>query len=360
MLCRFAGPISVSCWLLCLATPGLTLAQSASAAADDAAAAHTAAPANVSDSWQVIQTIFAQPSSGADDVDKRIIGNVEAPGETFCVRIANMGADADAAAITWDVGRYTGFHPGTPQTMAQFQRGPKDAEEGTAVQLHGTEVGVWIDSDSPRPRQGALLPVTPAYWWWDVKTALRPFQQPDRQLAFSFDMQVPTAQRQGKAEVYVCAYFLLRDQQSGQALWLGASLFDLRSVDRFPDTVHVDNWEAGTGLPILFTALNERSAWLHPAPGSAFFADSTFAEYRHFEFRVSAAELAAAVRAMKNRWPKFANVSDDASEYQLTHFNVNPEVYAPEGSRGRLGLALRNIRVALLAPAVNGNQTPHE
>jgi hypothetical protein len=360
VLCRLVGIISVSCWLLCLSVPGLTLAQNANETTNGAAAAHAAAPADVRDEWQVIQTLCAQPTADADDVDKRIIGNVEAAGETFCVRIANMGTDADAATITWDVGRYTGFHPGTRQTMAQFQRGPQDAAEGTAVQIQGTEVGIWIDSDSPRPRQGALLPVTPAYWWWDVKTAPRPFQQPDRQLAFSFDMQVPTAQRQGKAEVYVCAYFLLRDQQSGQALWLGASLFDLRSVDRFPDTVHVDNWEAGTGLPILFTALNERSAWLHPAPGSAHFADNTFAEYRHFEFRVSAAELAAAVRAMKSRWPKFANVSEDASDYQLTHFNVNPEVYAPEGSRGRLGLALRNIRVALLGPAGDRPRTLHE
>ena len=44
-------------------------------------------------------------------------------------------------------------------------------------------------------------------------------------------------------------------------------------------------------------------------------------------------------------------VSEDPSDYQLTHFNVNPEVYAPSGSRGRLGLALRDIRVVLLAPS---------
>ena len=48
--------------------------------------------------------------------------------------------------------------------------------------------------------------------------------------------------------------------------------------------------------------------------------------------------------------PKAADASEDPRDYQLVHFNVNPEVYAPEGSRGRLGLAMRDIRVVLLAP----------
>ena len=39
----------------------------------------------------------------------------------------------------------------------------------------------------------------------------------------------------------------------------------------------------------------------------------------------------------------------DPRDFELVHFNVNPEVYAPEGSRGRLGLALRDMRVVLLA-----------
>ena len=58
-------------------------------------------------------------------------------------------------------------------------------------------------------------------------------------------------------------------------------------------------------------------------------------------------ELLTAVKAMKRRWPQLAEVSEEPRDFQLTHFNVNPEVYAPDGSRGRLGLAY--IRVAILA-----------
>ena len=91
-----------------------------------------------------------------------------------------------------------------------------------------------------------------------------------------------------------------------------------------------------------------RSAWLHPAPGSAQFTDRPFDDYRSFDLRVGPAELCAAVAAMRKRIPQMASVSEDPREFELVHFNVNPEVYAPEGSRGRLGLAVRDIRVLLL------------
>ena len=45
----------------------------------------------------MVQTIFAQSAITASDVDDRIIGDVAPPAETFCVRMANMGPDADAA-----------------------------------------------------------------------------------------------------------------------------------------------------------------------------------------------------------------------------------------------------------------------
>ena len=83
----------------------------------------------------------------------------------------------------------------------------------------------------------------------------------------------------------------------------------------------------------------------------AHFADRPFAGYRHFEFRVASRELMMAVQALKRRWPKLAKLSEAPSDYQLTHINANPEVSAPAGSRGRLGLALRNIQVDILAPA---------
>ena len=102
-------------------------------------------------------------------------------------------------------------------------------------------------------------------------------------------------------------------------------------------------------MPILFTALNKHSAWLHPAPGSAEFADRTFNDYRHLDFRVGGKEFQTAVAAMKKRFPKLGDMSDDPRDYRIPNIVVNPEVYAPAGSRGRLGLTLRDIRVEVRA-----------
>ena len=45
----------------------------------------------------------------------------------------------------------------------------------------------------------------------------------------------------------------------------------------------------------------------------------------------------------------FATSSTDPRDYQLAQFNINPEVFAPTGSRGRLGLSIREVRVEVLA-----------
>lgn len=52
---------------------------------------------------------------------------------------------------------------------------------------------------------------------------------------------------------------------------------------------------------------------------------------------------------MKKAMPKLAPASEDPRDYQLIHFNLNPEVFAPQGSHGRIGLAMRDIRVELIA-----------
>jgi hypothetical protein len=294
-------------------------------------------------------SLFRQPEISLPEVDSCVIGAVEPQSERFLVRLGNYGPTAPLVLQAWDAGRFTKL-----QVPAGCQRGLSSEPDTTAVQVHGREIGIWIDSDHPRPALGALLPITPAYWWQELSRAPLPFndsnREPNRELAIAFDLKVPTAGREGAAEVYVTTNFLFRDTRSKQAFWLAATLFDPRGEARFPDTVHMDTWEAGTQLPILFSALNTKSRWLHPGPRSSLFTDQPFADYRTFEVRVSAAELQAALGAMRNARPSLAAVSADPRDYQLTHFNINPEVFAPEGSRGRLGMAIRDVRVDLLAP----------
>jgi hypothetical protein len=291
-----------------------------------------------------IETIFRQPDITAKDVNACVIGEVHPHSELFYVRLGNYGKTTPIVPQAWDASNFTGL-----KTPPGFQFGISPDANTTAVQVHGREIGIWLDSDHPRPALGSLLPITPAYWWWDMSRAPMPFKEADRELSMSFDLKVPTATQNGKAVSYITLNFLFRDSRSQQQLWLAATLFDPRGEDTLPDTVHVDNWEGGTQLPILYSALNHQSQWLNPGPSSALFTDKPFADYRHIEVRVTAPQLRAALLAMKKAMPKLATASEDPRDYQLIHFNINPEVFAPQGSRGQLGLALRNVRVELFA-----------
>ncbi|MCX6839144.1 MAG: hypothetical protein NTX35_15235 [Verrucomicrobia bacterium] len=292
------------------------------------------------------EAIFKQPAiSDIKAATACVIGEVHPDSEKFYVRIGNYGKTTPIVPQAWDTGAFTGL-----KVPAGFQFGPMAAENSAAVQVHGREIGIWIDSDHPRPSLGSLLPITPAYWWWDFAKAPMPFAKEGAELRMSFEMKVPTASREGAAQSYITVNFLFLDTRSQKQFWLAANLFDLRPESQFPDTVHFDGWEGGTQIPILYSALNHKSQWLHPGKDSALFTTQPFSEYRRYDIRVIAAELKTAIIAMQKRFPQTAAVSDNIADLRLIHFNLNPEVFAPKGSRGRIGLALRDVRVDILSP----------
>jgi hypothetical protein len=294
---------------------------------------------------RVIETFFHQPAiSDAKAAAACVIGEVHPESETFYVRIGNYGKTTLIVSQAWDASAFTGL-----KVPAGFQFGPMADVNSTAVQVHGREIGIWIDSDHPRPALGSLLPITPAYWWWDFAKAPMPFAKEGVELVMSFEMKVPTASREGEAQPYITVNFLFLDTLSQKQFWLAANLFDMRPESQFPDTLHFDGWEGGTQIPILYSALNNKSQWMHPGKDSALFTSQPFAEYRRYDVRVTAAELKKAIHAMRARFPETAAVSDNAADLRLIHFNLNPEVFAPKGSRGRIGLALRDVRVEVLS-----------
>jgi len=292
------------------------------------------------------EAIFNQPTTtSAHAATTCVIGEVHPESDRFYVRIGNYGKTTPIVSQAWDAGAFTGL-----KVPAGFQFGPIATENSSAVQVHGREIGIWIDSDHPRPALGSLLPITPAYWWWDYEKAPMPFAKEGVELSLSFEMKVPTASREGESQTYITANFLFLDTRSQKQFWLAANLFDMRPESQFPDTVHFDGWEGGTQIPILFSALNNKSHWMHPGKDSALFTSQPFSEYRRYDIRVTAAELKTAIVAMQKRFPETAAVSGDIANLHLIHFNLNPEVFAPKATRGRLGMALRDVRVEVLAP----------
>jgi len=119
------------------------------------------------------ESLFRQPEvTDTKAAAAIVIGEVHPQSERFYVRLGNYGKTTPLVLPTWDAGRFTGLH-----VPAGFQHGLSPAPNATAVQVHGSEVGIWIDSDHPRPALGSLLPITPAYWWWDLSRAPMPFNR---------------------------------------------------------------------------------------------------------------------------------------------------------------------------------------
>ena len=297
---------------------------------------------------RIIETIFRQPEIGPEAVDDCVIGEVEPSSERFHVRIANMGKDADAAMLSWDVGQYTGFRPAQGASLVRFQRGPRQSAEGTAVQVRGREVGIWFDSDHPRPQQGAILPVCPAYWWLVEGRAPWPFREAGRELSFSIDLKVPTARtaRQGGGLRRARTFYLAIEKPSGISGSVRRfSTPAARITFRTPSTSTTGRRARGCRSSTQHSIDVVRGCIRAPIRLSLPTARSTTIDGSSSG---SDAELGTAIAAMKRRLPRMADAPDDPRLYQLLHFNVNPEVYAPEGSRGRLGLALRDIRIVLL------------
>jgi hypothetical protein len=192
-----------------------------------------------------------------------VIGEVHPGSDRFYVRLGNYGKTTPIVSQAWDAGAFTGL-----KVPAGFQFGPMAAENSAAVQVHGREIGIWIDSDHPRPALGSLLPITPAYLVVGLSRKRRCLlPKKASELGMSFEMKVPTASREGEAQPYITANFLFLDTRSQKQFWLAANLFDLRPESQFPDTVHFDGWEGGTQIPILYSALNKKSQWMHPGKG---------------------------------------------------------------------------------------------
>jgi hypothetical protein len=116
--------------------------------------------------------------------------------------------------------------------------------------------------------------------------------------------------------------------------------------------VKVDDWSGGTGQAILNSVLADGGRCSHRGPNSASFQARTWPAFRYFDFRISEAEFQAGLGMLAQQSSAFAGTTPQ--EYVLIHANLNPEAYISKttgtGNEARLGLAVRKMKVALVAP----------
>lgn len=181
----------------------------------------------------------------------------------------------------------------------------------TAVTTGHGEVNITIDSASIPGNVAARGGLGTIVLGYSFPTPVRAAQYRMR-----FDLRV--TQAFGIAQVV--AYFNLRDRVSGKHLWLGQVAFDTRCNYSGGNYI-----EAGTGTPIRTSA----------APYSSCFL---FSGWRSFSFIVGPAQIAAAVAGLP--------MSQQASDYELTHTNINPETASGSGNAARIDLGIRGWQIS--------------
>ncbi len=141
------------------------------------------------------------------------------------------------------------------------------------------------------------------------------------QYRYSYDLRVTRADHGQASVAQVVAYFNLHDKTSGKSLWLGQIAFDSR-CGKSGDVM----WDAGTNTPIVNSvALN--------------FACMPFDGWRSMLFVVGAAEIEGAASALRVRYPS-RNLSAHAADYELTHINLNPEIFVARGEAARIDIGV--------------------
>ncbi|MDD5302235.1 MAG: hypothetical protein PHS14_03925 [Elusimicrobia bacterium] len=83
-------------------------------------------------------------------------------------------------------------------------------------------------------------------------------------------------------------------------------------------------------------------------PGSSISQSSPWRGYRRFEYRVNADQVKAMARDLN--LAHGASFSTDPKDYQLVHFNLNPEIHFPEGAKGYLRTSFRKISISVIIP----------
>jgi GBS Bsp-like repeat-containing protein len=272
------------------------------------------------------------------------------PGQ-LVLQINGFGSAGAAAAVSWDVGSFTGFSTALP--YASFQRGPADIFGGTAAQSYGHTVGMWIDTQVSPPNAtitnislafappGVMMP-------WGVDTNL---------LNSSLDMNVRTASGGPGKEVYAGLAYLFLDTRNNRQVYLSQQMFDLRGV--VTEFATFDSCDICSKNVILASSLKDGTLWGHRT--TPFVEPSIVTgAFNVYGYSVSKVEferaLAAGNSLIMSRTPACANaqsvdckkalLSPHAEDYRLLDIEAGAEANAAVPG-GRLGVSMRNLRVTI-------------
>jgi hypothetical protein len=269
--------------------------------------------------------------------------------------------------------------------------------------------GLVMNADDPRNRNGDISFVIPGLWLPGVTMPrdriLHPWNGGYDSIEYSVDMRVPFAnspniyhpylidndEESGNRQDFAAPHALaglyfeqtrsLRGQLRPPAFWIGVTLFDLRK-QYAREVLTVDDWSGGTNYPIVTTAIGHdvypddgtrlpdflktplamySPMYVFTLPGSApmLTEGDAASPFRHYAFRITREHFLASIEAIRTRLPGAygehgtAPMSTDLSDWGLTHFNFDAEIFhrstlpeQPPIAKSRAMIAeFKNLRV---------------
>jgi hypothetical protein len=244
---------------------------------------------------------------------------------------------------------FTGLAVQTPLVEHQLVVG-RGWPGATGIQTQGRQIGINIHSQSVPQNiasRGGLGTVVVGYNF-KVVDRIKPFAKRSNRLRYSFEMKVPRSYYLGDGVTQVVAYFLLLDVVHKQAIWYGFNAFDSRGIHHLYN-VGADSvmWDPGTNLPIVHSAFGYGRYFATTDFGSTAFTGYPFAGYHSYSITISGSQLGGAIQSLKTRYPHLVGrLSDNPADYELRHFNFNPEIFVPNQLHfAHIGLTVRNLEI---------------
>ncbi len=216
----------------------------------------------------------------------------------------------------------------------------------TAVQVQDKTVGIWINSQS-QFFAGDILPVV-AHHDWTAIDNIRPWPTAQSRLGYAFELQVPSASRSGSGEIYAGPALIFRNSLNGKQFFYYVTAYDPRGSSSLAlqERVIHDGCSTCTGLPIVASSFKGNTTFGSKTANSAGYSDTTWGGFRYFEYRINWTQFQAALNALRTTTGD-QTWSTNPGDYQLMHFNYNPEVSAVAGQgTGTIGSSIRNITLA--------------
>lgn len=274
------------------------------------------------------------------DINNRVYANMDCPEikDQTAICVWRLGDNAVNQDIHWAIGDFTAFYPNPANGLTQ--KGINNNWYGsTSFQMLGTAMGVHIHTWSSGEDIPKNLANGQVYYLWS-NNHQKPWTHNDSVFVMKYDLKVPNCYMESNSIGYIYASILLKDNNN-KGLWLQVHNFDTRNL--FVEQTGFDGGDTGTNLPYFNSYFGKTTNYVTMGAGSSSSTDTTFQEWKYYEFRVSAKQIDAIIK--KTNAEHGTSLSNNIADYSMALMSIQAEIHRPLSpiQHGHMSMSIRDI-----------------